>query len=193
VCDGQGACVACLTDADCPKPEACADQRCALPVCMDPASQLASGQTGPSSCPCLGEAPAYLQAMANAAAARYGIWGSPCASAIPIPAQVPAGLRYQPSLQQGTDFETGDLMTGWQCLPFSITTPIHCRYAYNAGSGYVGPALGGPDPGPTGFEVSAQGDWNANGVDSTFTIAGTWDATTHAVTLSPLFEAKPLE
>src|SRR5437762_12992781 len=40
-----------------------------------------------------------------------------CLSAIPVPsAGVPKGVKYQPTTQQGLDFQTGDVLTGWLCL-----------------------------------------------------------------------------
>ena len=53
--------------------------------------------------------------------------------------------------------------------------------------------VGGPDPGPFGFEVAAQGDSDANGIFSTYTIAGTIDPSTGKLTLSPIFEHLPLD
>jgi hypothetical protein len=107
------------------------------------------------------------------------------------------GVCYQPAYRNTApeDFFTGDATVGWICLgvPQALTNPIHCRYSYHAGSGYIGPAAGGPDPGLMGFEVSAEGDYDGNGVYSLFTIAGTFDPAQGAITLSPLFQHDPLE
>jgi hypothetical protein len=38
------------------------------------------------------------------------------------------------------------------------------RARYRIGGNYKGPARGDPDPGPNGFEVSAEGDLDGDGV-----------------------------
>jgi hypothetical protein len=142
------------------------------------------------------EAPANLLLLANAAVAAYTANGDLCADPPSmVPATPPAGRCYQPDDQPGIDFGSGDANAGWACLGVAsaLVTPIHCSYAYRIGSGYLGPALGGPDPGPTGFEVAAQGDYDDNGIYSTFTIAGTFDPTQGTFTLSPLFQHDPQE
>jgi hypothetical protein len=98
-------------------------------------------------------------------------------------------------LQSGNDFFSGSVTTGWRCLgvAWAFSEPIHCAYSYHAGSGYLGPALGGPDPGPMGFEVAAQGDVDNNGVFSTFTLAVTIDPATGQISTSPLFQHNPQE
>lgn len=70
---------------------------------------------------------------------------------------------------------------------------VHCSYRYTAGSGYLGPALGGIDPGPDGFEVSAQGDYDGNGVRSTFLVAGLKDPKTGWFTVSGVSSFSPNE
>jgi len=77
---------------------------------------------------------------------------------------VPAGIasvgnrKYQPSTAPGADFDTGDSLTGWKCLKFTVSQPIYFLYSYNAAGGYVSVASGGPDPTAAGFEAAAQGD-----------------------------------
>jgi hypothetical protein len=44
-----------------------------------------------------------------------------------------------------------------------------------------------------GFEVAAQGDFDGDGVLSTFTITGTIDPVTQKITLTPLFQHDPDE
>lgn len=104
-----------------------------------------------------------------------------CGSAEPVPATVPAGKKYQPATQSGQDFESGDENRGWKCLRFTITSPVYYRYDYRVGSGYKGPARGGPDPGPDGFEISAEGDLDADGKTSLFTLTGKVDRATHSI------------
>ncbi|XXY49089.1 hypothetical protein WME91_54690 [Sorangium sp. So ce269] len=95
-----------------------------------------------------------------------------CKSATPVPAAVPPGTRYTPSASPGKDFNQGDDASGWRCLRFGVEAPFYYRYDYRAGSGYKGPARGGPDPGKDGFEVSAEGDLDGDGETSLFTRTG---------------------
>jgi hypothetical protein len=95
-----------------------------------------------------------------------------CKSSVAVPAAVPRGFRYQPSTRQGSDFLSGDEQTGWACLRFSLQEPLSCRYRYIAGGGYLAPKRGGPSPGPKGFEVSAECDFDADGKTSLYSLAG---------------------
>lgn len=96
-----------------------------------------------------------------------------CDTAQPVPlAGVPAGKKYQPITALGSDFNSGSVLKGWQCLGFSINTPIYYRYTYQSGSGFISPALGGPDPGGEGFEAAAQGDGDGDGQLATFARVG---------------------
>jgi type IV pilus assembly protein PilA len=90
-----------------------------------------------------------------------------CGSAVPVPAAVPKAARYMPSSSPGADFHTGDASTGWMCLKFAMTEPFYYQYMYAKGSG-SGKA-GAP---ATGFEVSARGDLDGNGVTSFFARIG---------------------
>jgi hypothetical protein len=107
-----------------------------------------------------------------------------CKSAIAVPTRVPAGTKYAPSTAGKVDFETGDDRAGWRCLRFAMTDPHYYQYEYRQGGPYKGPARGGPDPGPNGFEVSAEGDLDGNGKTSLFTRIGTIDPKTHSVKVS---------
>lgn len=171
-------------------------------TCPPPPSPLPDGMNGPPSCDCLCgvEAPKNLLMLANAAVAAYKSGGVLCkAPGYTVPGFVPPGVCYGPSWHGGDinhqDFFSGDSTTGWTCLGVgpALTDPIHCRYGYNVGTGYFGPALGGPDPGPMGFEVVAQGDFDDDGVYSTFTIAATFDPVQGEFTLSPVFQHDPTE
>jgi hypothetical protein len=57
-------------------------------------------------------------------------------------------------------------------LRFEVEDPIHYQYEYRVGGNYKGPARGGPDPGPNGYEVSAEGDLDGDGKTSLFTLVG---------------------
>jgi len=74
-----------------------------------------------------------------------------------------------------------------------MKSPIRYRYSYRAGGGYLGPARGGPDPGPDGFEVAAEGDLDGDGITSLFTITGQFDPTWNSVLLSSLFAVDEFE
>jgi type IV pilus assembly protein PilA len=87
-----------------------------------------------------------------------------CASAIPVPAQVPAAKKYQPG---SGDFHTGSEDAGWTCLKFAMEQPFYYQYGYvtGVGSGQSGATV-------NGFEASARGDLNGDGVTSFFARGG---------------------
>jgi type IV pilus assembly protein PilA len=96
-----------------------------------------------------------------------------CGSAVAVPASVPAGTKYQPSNVAGTDFHSGTSIDGWQCIGFTMTTPIYYQYNYFKANNYISPPLGGPDPGPEGFEAVAIGDLDGDNSPSVFARTGT--------------------
>jgi hypothetical protein len=127
------------------------------------------------------EAKNTLGAIARGATASYereAVGGAHafCKSAVAVPNAVPSARKYQPSTAPGADFESGDEESGWKCLRFTITQPHYYQYGYSQGGPYKGPSVGGPDPGPSGFEAWAAGDLDGDGVTSLFTITGTVDA-----------------
>lgn len=162
-------------------------------VCDEDTTDICYGCSYPSDCTCLGEAPQILPQIAQAAVAQFAATGSLCATALPVPAAVAPDLAYNASPILNSDFHTGDAETGWNCLKFAIDGGIHCRYSYGIQGVYWGPLVGGPDPGMSGFEVSAMADEDGDGSFSTFTITGTLDPQTGTFTLSPLFEHDPTE
>jgi len=116
------------------------------------------------------EAKNTIDAITRAAVAAYereGYGKAPdhklCKSSVRVPAKPLVGMKYQPSSADGADFNTGDATTGWKCLKFSMTQPIYYAYEYDqgAGSGKSGATA-------SGFEASAQGDLDGNGVYSFF-------------------------
>jgi hypothetical protein len=130
------------------------------------------------------EAKNTIGAITRAAVAAYeresfaGALGSPvlhklCKSAPSVPSAVPRGVKYA---SQSSDWQTGDDLTGWRCLKFEMSSPQYFRYTYTQGGPYLGPARGGPDPGPDGFEVAAEGDLDGNGKTSLFTRIGKIDS-----------------
>lgn len=162
-------------------------------LCMDGGGGPAAGSNYPSDCPCRPEAEAYLPILAQAAVAKLESAGALCGSAFPVPAIIPAGTGYTPAILDGMDFHAGDEENGWVCLGFAPVGGVHCRYRYQVGSDYAGPLFGGPDPGPGGFEVTAEGDTNGDVITSMFSIAGTLDPQTGTITLSSMFEYQPDE
>ncbi len=99
-----------------------------------------------------------------------------CTSAVAVPTRVPPfGKPYRPDNTEGHDFETGDNQTGWRCLKFGFTEPLACQYDYRAGGGYKGPKRGGPDPGPHGYEASAECDLAGDSATTLVTFTATVD------------------
>jgi type IV pilus assembly protein PilA len=88
-----------------------------------------------------------------------------CTSATPVPGTAPAGHKYQPN--SAADFESGNSLTGWKCLRFSINQPIYYSYGYQVGAGRTGAAVTG-----TGFEASALGNIDNDAVTSQFARVG---------------------
>lgn len=113
------------------------------------------------------------------------------AQAVPIAFASIQGHKYQPITSNGNDFFSGDNLHGWLCLNYAKSEAVSYQYNYTAygvagpGSpGYIGPALGGPNPGGNGFEAAAQGDLDADGSLSTFTRSGIINTTTNELLLA---------
>jgi type IV pilus assembly protein PilA len=82
---------------------------------------------------------------------------------------VPAGKKYQPftDAKVQNDYFTGDTTAGWQCLKFQMTEAHYYQYAYNEGS--TQPNVTNTHGSSTGgFEATAVGDLDGNGIPSTF-------------------------
>src|ERR1700722_6510069 len=115
------------------------------------------------------EAKSAIGAISRAAVAAYEsetlVGGKTvhrlCGSATLVPRAVPKAVKYQPSSAAGADFHAGDENTGWPCLRFEMTQPMYYQYGYvkGAGSGKTGASA-------NGFEASAHGDLNGDGVES---------------------------
>jgi type IV pilus assembly protein PilA len=90
-----------------------------------------------------------------------------CATAQKAPATIPKGTKIQPSTKDTEDFNTGDNISGWKCLKFTMTQPVYYQYQYNQGASPCGAGAPG-----TGFEACAQGDLDGNGTPSTFARIG---------------------
>src|SRR5262249_22800198 len=88
-----------------------------------------------------------------------------CGSAAKVPSGgPPSAKKYQPNTADNNDFNLGDNLNGWKCLKFQLSEAIYFAYLYQKGAGVVA----GSQAGANGFEVSAQGDLDGNGVFSTF-------------------------
>jgi type IV pilus assembly protein PilA len=86
-----------------------------------------------------------------------------CKSATPVPRTVPKAIKYMPSSAPGVDFQAGSADAGWPCLKFAVTMPMYYQYMYETGAG-----SGKSGATAAGFEVSARGDLDGNGVTSFF-------------------------
>lgn len=100
-----------------------------------------------------------------------------CVSAEAVPEDVPSKRKYQPRTKEDHDFETGDEMTGWRCLRFGITSPIHYQYNYLRGNRLTKAPQGD-------FEASAIGDLDGDEVTSSFARTGKIDAATGQLVLA---------
>ena len=104
-----------------------------------------------------------------------------CGPGSPVPATVPAGEAYMPSLAAGEDFQKGSATEGWPCIKFATAGPIYYQYEVRIGGNYKSVARGGYDPGPDGVEVSAEGDLDGDGRTSLIAFIGQLRATTKTI------------
>jgi type IV pilus assembly protein PilA len=102
-----------------------------------------------------------------------------CLTAVsPVPAAIPLGRKYQPSTQDGLDWNTGDSTTGWKCLRFGMSEAHYYQYMYTKGTKWAGANDAVHiDPTTTGWQAAARGDVDADGVFSSFAMGGTISAT----------------
>ena len=118
-----------------------------------------------------------------------------CLSATPVPGTMAnvQGKKYQPSSAAATDFNSGDSLNGWQCLKFTVNSPIYYQYNYVKGASVI--ATGTAASTANGFEASAQGDLNGDGTFfSQFARTGEVNTTTGAIRLaSQVFVANEFE
>jgi type IV pilus assembly protein PilA len=117
-----------------------------------------------------------------------------CGSAADVPAAPPPGVKYQPDSAAGTDFDTGDTLSGWRCLRFSINQPIYYQYRYNFNL-YPSQAEGNTaiPAGGDGFEASAVGDLDNDGAFGWMARTGGVDANGQLVVSTQLFIAHEYE
>ena len=168
------------------------------PCMEDPATIPAEGHyftPPPSNCRCKEEAAELLPIIAQAAKDHHDTHSNVgCGSSDPVPQMIPAKTYYVPySTGLGLDFDTGTATTGWLCLGVPTPEIIHCRYRFTKGSNPVSQPLGAPPINDAeGFEISAQGDTDGDGVLATFAILGSINANNELV-LVPMYENNPEE
>ncbi len=111
----------------------------------------------------------------NSSGANHALCGT--ASIVPA-AGIPAGTKYQPGTGNGVDFDSGDSITGWKCLKFSMTQAIYYRYSYTKGNSPVTSSHGGTPTvsGGESFETAAEGDLDGDAAPSAFALVGQADA-----------------
>jgi type IV pilus assembly protein PilA len=124
---------------------------------------------------------------------------TPAGGAVPAALTAVQGRKYQPNTTPGADFDTGDSLTGWKCLKFTMTQPIYYQYTYKRGN-FVSQTTTptGPNPatgaGPGGsFEAAAQGDLDADTTPSSFARGGTVNANGQLVLATQVFTADEYE
>jgi type IV pilus assembly protein PilA len=97
-----------------------------------------------------------------------------CATAgnsIPSTVTMVAAQKYQSA---ATEWASGDAVTGWNCLKFSLEEPQYYMYSY---------ASSNTSATSGAFVATANGDLNGDGNTSTFTVSGS--AFSGAIAISP--------
>ena len=115
-----------------------------------------------------------------------------CGSVPPLPSAVPrCGARVdvpESAFHDGSGDEQG-----WRCLRFAVTEPTAWRYGYIRGGPYRGLDRGAQAPGPNGFQVFAERDYDGDGKTALLILSGTVDEQTKSVQLAEIFESDPDE
>ncbi|HEX2731726.1 MAG TPA: prepilin-type N-terminal cleavage/methylation domain-containing protein [Polyangiaceae bacterium] len=95
-------------------------------------------------------------ALGGTAQGSFALCASAAAS-VPSSADKIKGAKYQ---SNPTEWEAGSMSAGWQCLKFSMDDPQYYMYSYTA------------DVSAGTFTATGQGDLDADGTLSSFTMAG---------------------
>lgn len=126
-------------------------------------SAMAAEATGSVGAICRGAVAAYEREDASGAAPKEGASDSApehvlCPSAERVPSSIDAvkGRKYQASSAPGEDFET----EAWACVRFVMRRPMAYQYQYVA------------SPDGLGFEASARGDLDGDGIASRYARRG---------------------
>jgi len=91
---------------------------------------------------------------------------APATTTVPAAATSIQGLKYQPGAAEWR-VANGDV--GWACLRFAVTTPIYYMYGYTSTTVPADVTAAAADT----FTATANGDLDADGTLSVFTMAGT--------------------
>jgi len=95
-----------------------------------------------------------------------------CGSATTVPTTVPKGTKYQPKTTNGSDFDSGDMTTGWKCLKFSLTQPHYYQYQYSKDTKATGSANPAKCDVAPCYEAMATGNLDGDAVQSQFSQTG---------------------
>jgi hypothetical protein len=136
------------------------------------------------------EARQLLEQWAEALARSANESGMRCRQHIVAPAEIPGPngvwltYQYWRPEPRPPDYE-------WACDSLYYEGETRHRFAHVYGGGYEGPSRGGPDPGPDGFELSAEADLDGDGKTGLITVVGRWQD--GKLLVEPTFEVDELE
>jgi type IV pilus assembly protein PilA len=109
---------------------------------------------------------------------------------------IPLGQKYQPDSNANSDYETGDVSTGWKCLKHNMTSPSYYMYGYSSNRVNGGAFTGDGEaaallavPGAAQFVAWANGDLDGDGATySAFGQRGAVNTTTKTIKLATEIE-----
>jgi hypothetical protein len=131
------------------------------------------------------EARARLAAIRDAVVRSYRTQKELCPSGPPVPASPPKATAIE---ARADHFRA----PGWSCLGYSHAGPQRFQVEYRKGGPYKGTFRGGVDPGPQGFEISAEADTDGDGITSLYVLTGVVSAG-EVVVRDEVFVAAPNE
>lgn len=124
-----------------------------------------------------------------------------CGGAENVPSTMASitGTKYQPNPADGEDFESGDTISGWKCLKFTLTSPIYYSYGYMGqrrdsatGTGGAatnsGPALQGVPAADGDVLIFANGNLDGDTAYSSFGMRGSVDPATQSMRMATELE-----
>ena len=105
-----------------------------------------------------------------------------CLAAPAVPATLQAGRKYQPDSANGSDYNTGNATTGWQCVKFNMKEPSYYQYHYVVDTNVVpnNPAVCAANC----FAAAAVGDLDGDTDVSGFERVGQINTTTQSLRTS---------
>lgn len=114
----------------------------------------------------------------SGATVTFGVPGL-CGDAEPVPSAFGdvTGKKYQAHVGGGQDYDSGDGLSGWRCLRFTMETPQSYQYSYKVGGPPVDVELphGGSPKGLSAdhtWTATARGDVDGDGEVSWFVLEG---------------------